>query len=726
MRTAAWGQWPSPLGPADVTASRRSPSGLVSGGGFLYWAESRPSQGGRHVVVRCRADGPGSGVADTGAGDQRGGRPEDVTPLGVSVRSQVYGYGGGAWCLLPAADPSEAPGGHRGVEHRGPALAYVDNDDQRVWWLGPGGPRLLGPAVPGGAAVVGGAAGGAAAGGTFAHGDLRATPDGRWVLAVRERVAGGGATRDIVAYRCPGPASAPEAAAGQPIVLCGGRDFFAAPRPDPSGRMLAWVCWDHPDMSWDASELWVGRLSGTGERLVVTGAERVAGGRHEGADGVSVGQPLWCADGSLVFACDAGGWWQPWRWRPGGRPECLSDDEAEVHAPDWQLGQATMADLGTGLIACRRRAAGRDHLGVLDTSARSFAVVDQPCVSVTALCAHRGGVAWLGSTPFAPAAPWWMPFSGRAASDSGRSTGHRSRLGAGGAEQEGEPGTRGGPRSLGCATPLSLAPESVSVAQPFTFTGRRGEQVHGLRFLPRLEGWAGPPARPPPLVVMCHGGPTGSAEPGFDPVVQMLTTRGYAVVSVDYAGSSGYGRAYRQKLLGRWGIDDVDDCVDAAVHAVELGWADSSKMAVRGSSAGGFTALGALVRADVFGAAVSWYGVTDLAALARSTHDFESRYTERLVGLPPDAEDEYRHRSPAHRVGDIAAAVLLFQGTDDPVVPAEQAEVLAGELRRLGRRCELLTFPGEGHGFGRAETLTAAFDAELAFYRRELAGDRRP
>lgn len=667
-RVEAFGRWPSPLAPAMVAASRRSMSGLASDGVHLYWSESRPEEGGRQVVVRSTLDGA----------------LELVTPPEVSVRSRVHEYGGGAFCLVPGrAGP--------GPREEQAVCAYVDQNSQQVHVLVPGrDPVALGSPALGGAEVR--------------HGDLRATPDGRWVLATRERLGGGTVERDLVALPVPdGPADARE-----PCVLCSGRDFLVAPRVDRSGRWLAWICWDHPDMSWDASELWVGQLIEDGgslgvhrERLVAGGQDaggREAGGREAGGreDGVSVGQPLWCDDGTLVYVSDSAGWWQPWRWRPGSPSERLCDDEADFHGPDWQLGQCTMAELGDGTIACRRRSSGFDRIGVLDPATGRCTPLRARSVSVGAVCAHAGGVAWLGATVDRPVEPWWAPL--------------------------GEPDASGPSRPVLGEGSAMLAATSVSSARHFSFTGRRGTPVHGLYYRPRLGGVRGAPGRRPPLVVTCHGGPTGAAEAGFDPGVQLFTTRGFAVVAVDYTGSTGYGRDYRQGLLGAWGVADVDDCVDAALHAVARGWADQGHMFIRGSSAGGLTALGALVRSEVFLGAVSWYGVTDLLSLAAVTHDFESRYTERLVGVPATEVDEYRRRSPAFRVEDMTGSVLVLQGLEDPVVPPSQSEALVTALRSRGRPCRLVTFDGEGHGFRRAATIQAAIEAELAFIDGLLDG----
>ena len=608
---ATFGKWPSPLAVSAAAAGRRSRAALSSQGDHLYWLESRPEEGGRTLLVRA---GPEAA-------------PRRFRPRVTSLRSRVDEYGGGAYCLVPVG----------GVE---PAVAYVDQTDQRVWLLMPGGGGWLAPV----ALTVE-----PSAGERWHHGDLWATADGRWVLAVRERHLDGGVTRQVVALAVSSAGPSPA------LVLSAGRDFFAAPRPDPSGRRLAWICWDHPDMPWDASELWVGELSAEdpeptpaggngGPSLVVQAALWVAGGRRTGpsGDGVSIGQPLWCRDGSLAFASDVGGWWQPWRRGPDGDAVRLCAEEAEFHGPDWVLGQASMAELPGGVLACRRRRQGADAVGLLRPGSDRFEVLAQPCVSVVGLCAHQGGVAWLGATPTNPVAPWWGPV----------------------------PVEPGGPVTpavaVGAGDRPLLASSDVSVADHFSLEAAGGYPVHGLFYAPVLDGVRGPDGTRPPLVVVCHGGPTGNAEAGFDPIVQLLTSHGFAVAAVDYAGSTGYGRAYRQRLWGTWGVADPDDCVAAARHLAAAGRVDPSRMAIRGGSAGGLTALNALVRSDVFAAAVSWYGVTDLLALAAATHDFESRYLDRLVGPLPEAADEYRRRSPVHRVDDMAGARAGLPGPGRP------------------------------------------------------------
>jgi dipeptidyl aminopeptidase/acylaminoacyl peptidase len=644
--TAPFGRWNSPLRASDVAAAKVSLSELCSDGAALYWLESRPSEGGRVVLVR--SDEAGS---------------HDHSPPGVSIRSRVHEYGGGAVCLVPGAGAG--------------AFAYVDQSDQRVWFcedplgLAPE-PRPLSP-VPSSDVA-------------HRHGGLAATPDGSWVLAAREsRPAGGGRPVRAVVALCTG-SSEPHAS-----VVVEGHDFFGAPTVDAEGARLAVVTWDHPDMPWDASLLLVVSLASRRTtagvlELVASGSPvTVAGGRDE-----SVGQPAWQGNGTLRSVSDRRGWWQP--YEQAGRSEAeeryaLTDVEAEFHSPDWVLGQSTMAELAGGTVVARASARGRDSVVVLDHEGATATPreIDQPCVTVTALCAHGDGVAFLGSTPDAVASVWTC------APDSS------ARL------------RRGAP-----AAPVE--PADIALGEPLAVTGRAGRPVHATLYRPVLHATSGPPGVLPPLVVWSHGGPTSSSPAGLDLTVQFFTTRGFALACVDYSGSSGYGRAYRDTLRGGWGVVDAEDCVDVARHLAGAGEVDGSKMAIRGGSAGGMTALNALAAGAGFAACASWYGVTDLLGLVATTHDFEAHYTDRLIGVLPACRALYEDRSPVNRAAEMHGAVLLLQGTDDAVVPPAQAERMRDALVAAGVGCELRFFEGEGHGFRRADTLTDALGAELAFY----------
>ncbi len=637
-----------------MARAKVSLSELCSDGHAVYWLESRPAEAGRTVVVRADAHGMA-----------------DHSREGVSIRSRVDEYGGGALCLVPGRSAG--------------AFAYVDQSDQRVWFCD-------GPAAAPGGAVPLALSAVPTDGEWHNHGGLAATADGEWVLAVREihRAGSSRPVRRVVALSTRG---------GSPCetTLLEGHDFFGMPRPHPSGDRVAVVAWDHPDMPWDASTLLllpVGsvRCAAHGHDVpqAVGPAERIAGGVAE-----SVGQPDWSADGSLRFVSDRQGWWQPYRHsgrvHDAGEPVPMTEAEAEFHGPDWVLGQRTMAEMPDGSLVARMTAAGRDALVRFGAPSETDwpSQLAQPCVSVAALCAHGRGLALIGSTPDRPSTVWaWSP--------------------------------DGGARPLRPPVGAVLDAGNVAVGEPFTLTGRTGRAVHGTLFRPTLRGKHGPGEGAPPLVTWCHGGPTSSCQPGFDLTLQFFTTRGFAVATVDYAGSSGYGRAYRCALWGQWGVADSEDCLDAALYLAARGEIDPGRMAVRGGSAGGMTALNALAAGEGFAACVSWYGVTDLLGLVATTHDFEAHYTDRLIGPLPEARPLYEARSPVHRAGSMRGAVLLLQGTEDAVVPPAQAEGMRAALHAAGNHCDLAFFEGEGHGFRRADTLTACLEAELAFYLRHL------
>jgi dipeptidyl aminopeptidase/acylaminoacyl peptidase len=657
-----WG--PSPVTPEALAGARRSFSGLQVVGDDVWWSQSRPADGGRQAVLR-------STVAES-AGSVPG-PAEEMGPLGVSVRSRVHEYGGGAWVVDPGSG----------------ALFLVDAGDQAVWRLDADGSRSR-------------VSGAAPEDESWRHGDLRVVPGGEWLVGVRERHRAArapdravGVDDEIVAL--------PTGRDGPPVVLVTGRDFVAAPRPSPDGARLAWVAWDHPDMPWDASELWVGELAPDSDgEPAVAGAQRLAGGPDE-----SVGQPTWGRDGALWFVSDRRGWWQPYRWWPGAEPpvDPVADAAAEFHAPDWVLGQATLVPLEDGGLVARMRRAGRDRLVHVDPATSVVTEIEQPCVAIAAVAAFTPAAGSAGSARTAGAASRMAVLG---ATDTEPVAVHVVAWGADGVRH----------RSVGRPGAGASGPDRVSRAEAVTFATTGGIPAH-LLFYPPAPG-APPPEPPsasgrPPLIVLCHGGPTGSAEPGFDLAVQFWTSRGVAVAAVDYRGSSGYGRDYRRLLQGTWGVADAEDAVAAAAALVAAGRVDGARLVVRGSSAGGFTALRAATIGGPFAAALVSYGVTDLEALARDTHKFESRYLDGLVGPWPECADRYAERSPARHPERIGAAVLLLQGEDDAVVPPDQAERMAVALRSRGLRCEHLVFPGEGHGFRRAETVAGAARAELAF-----------
>ncbi len=463
------------------------------------------------------------------------------------------------------------------------------------------------------------------------------------------------------------------------VVLATGTDFVSRPAVSPDGGVLAWVAWRHPSMPWDSTELLRAELGeqGTGEAVVVAGG-----------DGVSVVQPTFGPDGALWFLSDESGWWTVHR-DSGTGPVALHDARADHAAAQWALGMVDLAVLDADRAVVRWWEGAGAALGLLDARTGQVEPLPVEGVAFDQLQAADGELALRrGLTDRLPEVV-------------------RGPLGQ-------------APRVLGTAGSVELDPADVSPAQAWTWTDTDGLTVHGLLHRPRAAGTQGPEGELPPLVVMVHGGPTSRAQESFALSTQFWTTRGFAVLNVDYSGSTGYGRAYRERLLGRWGLLDIDDCVTGATSLAEAGEVDPTRLAIRGGSAGGYAVLRAMTTSRTFAAGTSLFGVADLAALATDTHKFESRYLDRLVAPWPEGEAVYRERSPIHHVEHLHGELLLLQGADDMVVPLSQARDMADAMRAAGREVELMVYPGEGHGFRRAESIIDALTREVAFYRRVL------
>ena len=465
---------------------------------------------------------------------------------------------------------------------------------------------------------------------------------------------------------------------GRPLVA--GKDFFANPRLSPDGRRLAWVCWEHPSMPWDGSALMVGEV---GEDGAVGATQCLAGGPDE-----SVFQPEWAPDGSLCFVSDRSGWWNLYHWQPGNDPRPLWPAEAEFGLPQWVFGMSTYAFVGDSRLACVRRCQGIDRLAVLDLASGARQEVALPYTSVSSVHATAGRVVFCAAAATEPAAVVELDVE----------TGETVVL----------------RRSF----EVAVDPRLFSVPQAVEFPTADGLTAHAFYYPPTNPEFAALPDERPPLLVKSHGGPTGAAENSLSLKLQYWTSRGVAVVDVDYGGSTGYGREYRQRLDRRWGVVDVEDCANAARYLVGEGRADAERLAISGGSAGGYTTLCALTFTDLFKAGASYYGICDLEVLVRDTHKFESRYLDRLLGPYPEQRDLYRERSPIHFAERLSCPVIFFQGLEDKVVPPNQAEMMVQALKAKGIPVAYLAFEGEQHGFRRAENIKRALEAELFFYSR--------
>ena len=626
--TAPYGSWRSPI-TADAIVAESIGIGSVSiDGDAVLWTESRPSEGGRYVIVRMEPDGAVS----------------DVNPAPFNARTRVHEYGGGAWI----ADAG--------------TVWFSNFDDQRIYRIDPSGaPEPVTPDAP------------------LRYADAALDRARNRLICVREDHSDPDNIINAIA-------AVPTDGAGEQTVLFAGWDFVSSPRLSPDGSTLAWMSWNHPNMPWDGTHLWAAPVLDDG---ALGEATLVAGG-----EAISVCQPEWSPDGVLHFVADQSGWWNLYRLGDNG-PEPLYPDDAEYARPQWVFGARAYGFAGNGSIVCAVNRRGSWSLNVLNPSAKTLTPLNVPTGEM-----GRSDLAVSGITAAAIAGDPRRPMS-------------LIRVNLRSGEWD----------TVRQSSAIDISPDYISPAQTIEFPSTDGRPAYALYYAPRNPDYAAPEGALPPLLTLSHGGPTGAASGALDLSVQYWTTRGFAVVDVDYGGSVGYGRAYRQLLNGNWGIVDVDDCANAALHLVHRHLADGNRLAIRGGSAGGYTTLAALTFRNVFAAGASYYGVSDLTALAEDTHKFESRYLDRLVAPYPEGAETYRSRSPISHTEGLSCPIILFQGLEDRIVPPNQAEMMYAAVRSKGIRCAYLPFEGEQHGFRRAENIKRALEAELYFYSRVFGFD---
>ena len=464
---------------------------------------------------------------------------------------------------------------------------------------------------------------------------------------------------------------------GAAEVLVQGHDFFASPALSPDGRQLAWIAWDHPNMPWDGNELWLADVNPDGS---LAASRCIAGGASE-----SIYQPMWSARGELHFASDRSGWWNLYRLR-GEAVEALHPMAAEFGQPQWAFGMSSYGFDDDGRLVCSVGRQGMAQLAVLDPETGDLEFLDTPFCAIDGLRVGAGFAVFLGAGATRPNAVIRLDL---------RTRQHEV---------------------LRASSSADVDAAFLSHAEAITFPTEHGLEAHAFFYPPTNRDHAGPAGERPPLIVISHGGPTGASDAAFKWSHQFWTSRGFAIVDVNYGGSSGYGRAYRERLNGQWGVVDVDDSVNAARFLIARGDVSAERVAIRGGSAGGYTTLSALTFRNFFKAGASHYGIGDLEALATDTHKFESRYLDRLIGPYPEAKALYVERSPVHHTARLASPMILFQGAEDKAVPPAQARAMFDAVDAKGLPVAYLLFEGEQHGFRRAATIKRVFEAELYFY----------
>ena len=629
--TAPYGSWKSPITSDLIVTGTIGLGEIMAEGEEIYWIESRPSENGRNVIVRRSATGAIS----------------DAIHQGFNARSTVHEYGGGSYI----------------VDH---GVVYFSNfADQRIYIQRPGAqpePLTLTTDL------------------RYADGVIDRSR-GR-IIAIREdhRTGGRDSINTMVALALqpkPGDENGGE-------ILLEGADFYSSPRLSPDAKRLAWLSWNHPNLPWDGTELWIGELERDGS---IANAQFIAGGLAE-----SIFQPEWSPDGELYFICDRSGWWNLYRFREGAvQPIC--EMEAEFGMPQWMFRMSTYAFISADEIVCAYCTLGCWSLATLGTKTGKFDWIQTPYTEIASVRAGPGYVLFSGGSPTESLSAVKLDLSSHTCEVMRRSS------------------------------TAEIDPGYLSIPRAIEFPTEGNRTAHAFHYPPSNRDYAAPDQERPPLIVISHGGPTAATTTTLRLNTQYWTSLGFGVLDVNYGGSTGYGRAYRERLNGEWGVVDVDDCVNGAMYLVRRGDVDGTRLIIRGGSAGGYTTLAALTFRDTFKAGASYYGICDIEVLERDCHKFESQYNRSLVGPYPERKDLYVERSPIHFTDRLSCPMILFQGLEDKVVPPNQAEIMFEAVKKKGLPVAYVAFEGEQHGFRKAENIKRSLDAELYFFSKVFGFD---
>jgi len=620
-----YGSWKSPI-TSDLIVSKAIRLGqLTVEEPCLYWVEGRPQEGGRNVLVRLTPDG------------QR----ISLTPQPFNVRTRVHEYGGGAYLV------------DEGI------LYFSNFSDQRLYrQQADEPPRAITPPLDM-----------AYADGVMDHTHHR-------IICVREDHTN--RNQEPVNTIVGIPLDSSEKQGAGPI-LVSGHDFYSSPRLSPDGTQLAWLAWDHPNMPWDGTELWVATLQNDGSLEALT---CVAGGKTE-----SIFQPEWSPDGVLHFVSDRTGWWNLYKL-VGGHCLPLYPMDAEFGEPQWVFGLSSYAFESATNIICSYTQQGIWHIGSLESDSGKLHPLDLPYTEYDDITIANGTLYCLAGSPSEPTSILQIHLTSRKV------------------------------KTLRRTIDITVDQHYLSQPEAIAFPTTHESTAYAFFYKPSNTDYQAPTGTRPPLLVKSHGGPTGSTSTAFNLMIQYWTSRGFAVLDVNYGGSTGYGRAYRERLNGQWGIVDVEDCVNGVRFVIKRGDVDPQRVTITGGSAGGYTTLCALTFHDIFTGGSSYYGVSDPAALVRDTHKFESRYLDTLIGPYPEKQDVYQARSPIHHTDRLSCPLILFQGLEDKVVPPNQAELMFEAVKVKGLPVAYVAFEGEQHGFRRAENIKKVLDSELYFYSK--------
>ena len=614
---AAYGSWKSPI-TSELTSSKSVSLDQVRiFDDTIYWLERRPGESGRCVIT--------SYSNNTRA---------DILPPPFNARSRVHEYGGGVYCVC---------------EH---GVFFVNDADQDIYLVTKQSPKRITHSEH------------------LRFADLNFDSEHDRILCICEDHGADDQepVNSLVSV---------DTASGAITTLQAGYDFYSNPRINHDGTRLAWLCWNHPNMPWDGTELWLASINEQGrlERPV-----RVAGSECN-----SVFQPEWSPDDVLYFVSDVSGWWNLARLEPAGSV-AITSLKSEFGLPQWVFGQTTYAFCGNNKIICTHITDGIGQLSLIDLDTLQLTDIDSPQNTFSSICADKATACYIAASE--------NEFSQVIKLDT----------------------IMLDTETIASSCSVSIDSAYLSTGQSFSFGTRHADTAYAVYYPPVNHEYEAPPGELPPLLVLSHGGPTGATDAALDLRKQYWTSRGFAIVDVNYSGSTGYGRDYRERLKHNWGIRDVEDVCDAARYFASRAIVDSNRLIIKGSSAGGYTVLAALTFYETFSCGASYYGISDLESLFTDTHKFEAHYTDQLVGSYPEQKKIYQQRSPINHVDRLSCPVIFFQGLEDRVVPPSQAEKMFNTLKSKGIPVCYVAFENEQHGFRQASTIKTALDAELYFY----------
>ncbi|MBR8828451.1 MAG: S9 family peptidase [Gomphosphaeria aponina SAG 52.96 = DSM 107014] len=653
MKTTLFGSWKSPITSDLIVAGTIGLGAVTIDGDNIYWLEARPTEKGRNVLVKCTADG----------------KITDVTPPPFNVRTRVHEYGGGAFLVENGT------------------VFFTNFSDQRIYQQKlDETPQPLTPESQ------------------RRYADMCLDKYRNRLICVCE-------DHSQTNHEPENTLVSINLNSGEVEVLVSGADFYCSPRISPDGKQLTWYSWNHPNLPWDGTELWVAKINLDGS---LSDAELIAGGKNE-----SICEPKWSPDGMLYFSSDKTGWWNLYCRNFEGEIEALSPMDAEFGYPHWVFGESIYDFVNDKEIICTYGKNGSWYLASLNTESKEIKKINTPYTSISYLQVRENKIVFIGGSPTQPTGVVNLDLN---TEDKPHPNPPLSK----GRESVFPPLTKGGSggvnpskiQVLKQSSNLEIDSGYLSTPEAIAFPTENGLIAYGWYYPPKNKDYTAPAGNLPPLLVKSHGGPTAAASATFNLRIQYWTSRGFAFLDVNYGGSTGYGREYRERLNGKWGIVDVDDCVNGAKYLVNAGKVDGEKLAISGGSAGGYTTLAALTFRDTFKAGASYYGVSDLEALAKDTHKFEARYLDNLIGKYPEEKEIYERRSPINFTEKLSCPVIFFQGLEDKVVPPNQAETMVAALKNKGITVDYVAFEGEQHGFRQAENIKKALDEEFQFYAR--------